>query len=272
MWLYHGAIPEFLLISVLTGGMERDIIELSSKERSKQMENNYSKWTVEQLRKEMRRRELPQQENGKKYNKTQLIEKLEENDRATSGGADDETNKTTVVEKALGAAKQLQDAEDALAGAEGPENTQNTENWFKAKEGWVPSFWSWDGKFNKEEHDEDLKRLKEKYEGSTPEWVFDDRLRPGVFVAYVEERTAGHERMRTSKVVGINRAKRLVKTETYVGNMDIVPFDKIMFVNDKQGGRKFPRDIRVHMGRTRTPQESERMRVEYEDKYSTTGN
>lgn len=270
MWLYHGAVPEFLLNFRLTGDMERDIIELSSKERSKQMENNYSEWTVEQLRKEMRRRELPQQENGKKYNKTQLIEKLEENDRAKSGVADDETNKTTVVEKALRAAKQLQDAEDALAGAEGPENTQNTGNWFEAKEGWVSSFWSWDNRFDEEAHARDLEVLREKYVGKTPEWVFTDRLKPGVFVAYIKELPEGKSRMRTSKVVGVNRAKRMVKVETYVGEINVVQYEEIMFVNDKKGHRKFPRDIRVHMGRTRSPREAERMRIEHEDKYNTT--
>lgn len=260
MWLYHGVISEFLLISVLTGDVERDIIELSSKERSKQMENNYSEWTVEQLRKEMRRRELPQQENGKKYNKTQLIEKLMEDDKTRTEMWDDkEGSRVTVEEAAANMAEQLANVVIVT------ENTQNTD-----RKKWVPSFWSWDGKFNKEEHDEDLKRLKEKYEGSTPEWVFDDRLKPGVFVAYIKELPEGKSRMRTSKVVGVNRAKRMVKVETYVGEINVVQYEEIMFVNDKKGHRKFPRDIRVHMGRTRSPREAERMRIEHEDKYNTT--
>lgn len=230
------------------------------------MENSYKDWTVEQLRREMKNRGLPQQENGKKYNKTQLIEKLEENDRTNSEMWDDKTNKTTVVEKALSAAKQLQDVEKALSE---PKNIE-TGNWFKAKEGWVPSFWSWDNRFDEEAHARDLEALREKYVGKTPEWVFTDRLKPGVFVAYIREVTGGNHRMRTSKVVGVNRAKRMVKVETYYGETDVVTYDEIMFVNDKQNHRKFPRDIRVHMGRTRTPREAERMRIEHENKYNTT--
>lgn len=237
--------------------MECDIIELSSKERSKQMENSYKDWTVEQLRKEMKNRGLPQQENGKKYNKTQLIEKLEENDKTKSGMSDEVKN---IV------------SENKTE----PENIQSTKNWFKAvnwfkaKEGWVPSFWSWDNQFDDEAHLKDLEALREKYVGKTPEWVFTDRLKPGVFVAYIKDMPEGKSRMRTSKVVGVNRAKRIVKVETYIGETDVVQYEEIMFVNDKKGHRKFPRDIRVHMGRTRSPREAERMRIEHESKYNTT--
>lgn len=217
------------------------------------MGSNYSKWTVEQLRKEMRRRGLPQQENGKKFTKTQLIEKLEENDKTKSGMSDEGENIVSIEENKTE-----------------PENIQNTENWFKAKEGWVPSFWSWDNQFDDEAHAKDLEVLREKYVGKTPEWVFTDRLKPGVFVAYIREVMGGNHRMRTSKVVGVNRAKRMVKVETYYGETDVVTYDEIMFVNDKQSHRKFPRDIRVHMGRTRTPREAERMRIEHENKYNTT--
>lgn len=251
MRIYHGAVSEFLLNFRLTGDMECDIIELSSKERSKQMESNYSEWTVEQLRKEMRKRELPQQENGKKFTKTQLIEKLEENDKTKSGMSDEGEN---IV------------SENKTE----PENIQSTKNWFKAKEGWVPSFWSWDNQFDDEAHLKDLEVLREKYVGKTPEWVFTDRLKPGVFVAYIKDMAGGKSRMRTSKVVGVNRAKRMVKVETYIGETDVVQYEEIMFVNDKQGHRKFPRDIRVHMGRTRSPREAERMRIEHESKYNTT--
>lgn len=217
------------------------------------MESNYSEWTVEQLRKEMRKRELPQQENGKKFTKTQLIEKLEENDKTKSGMSDEGENIVSIEENKTE-----------------PENIQSTKNWFKAKEGWVPSFWSWDNRFDEEAHARDLEALREKYVGKTPEWVFTDRLKPGVFVAYIREVTGGNHRMRTSKVVGVNRAKRMVKVETYIGETDVVQYEEIMFVNDKRGHRKFPRDIRVHMGRTRSPREAERMRIEHESKYNTT--
>lgn len=253
MRLYHGAVSELLLNFRLTGDMECDIIKLSSKERSKQMESNYSDWTVEQLRKEMRKRELPQQENGKKFTKTQLIEKLEENDKTKSGMSDEGENIVSIEENKTE-----------------PENIQSTENWLKVKKGWVPSFWSWDNQFDDEAHAKDLEALREKYVGKTPEWVFTDRLKPGVFVAYIKDMAEGKSRMRTSKVVGVNRAKRMVKVETYIGETDVVQYEEIMFVNDKKGHRKFPRDIRVHMGRTRSPREAERMRIEHESKYNTT--
>lgn len=188
------------------------------------MENKYSGMTVEELRQEMRNRGLPQQENGKKFTKTQLIEKLEENDKETKQTAD--------------------------------ENTEESGKW-------LPDFWREDGTFDEEGHAESLENLREIYEGRTPRWAFDYKLKPGSYIAYVQSRN-GRDRLRTAKVIGVNRTKRLIKAERYVGECDIVPYEKVMFIVDKEKGGTFPYVIRTHMARTRTPEQKERLKEIHE--------
>lgn len=187
------------------------------------MGNKYIGMTVEELRQEMRSRGLPQQESGKKYNKAQLVEKLEENDKETEQTAE--------------------------------ENTEESGKW-------LPDFWREDGTFDEEGHAESLENLRETYEGRTPRWAFDYKLKPGSYIAYVQSRN-GRDRLRTAKVIGVNRTKQLIKAERYVGEYDIVSYEKVMFIVDKEKGGTFPHVIRTHMARTRTPEQKERLRKLY---------
>lgn len=192
------------------------------------MENKYSGMTVEELRQEMRNRGLPQQENGKKFTKIQLIEKLKEHDE-----------RLAKVDKQ----------------GERAETTEENK--------WLPDFWKEDGTFDEEGHAKSLENLRELYEGRTPRWAFDYKLKPGSYIAYVQSRN-GRDRLRTAKVIGVNRTKRLIKTERYVGECDIVPYEKVMFIVDKEKGGTFPYVIRTHMARTRTPEQKERLREIHE--------
>ena len=197
------------------------------------MENKYSGMTVEELRQEMRSRGLPQQENGKKFTKTQLIEKLMEDDKTRTEMWDDKEAEQTAEE-----------------------NTEESDKW-------LPDFWREDGTFDEEGHAESLENLREIYEGRTPRWAFDYKLKPGSYIAYVQSRN-GRDRLRTAKVIGVNRTKRLIKAERYVGECDIVPYEKVMFIVDKEKGGTFPYVIRTHMARTRTPEQKERLKEIHE--------
>lgn len=194
------------------------------------MGNKYSGMTVEELRQEMRSRGLPRQENGKKFNKTQLIEKLKENDKETEQTAEESTEESGK---------------------------------------WLPDFWREDGTFDEEEHTKSLENLRELYEGRTPRWAFDYKLKPGSYIAYVQSRN-GKDRLRTAKVIGVNRTKRLIKAERYVEEYDIVPYEKVMFIVDREKGGTFPHVIRTHMARTRTPEQKERLRKLYGERENNT--
>lgn len=71
-----------------------DYIKNKKLKQRNETEMDYIKMTVTELRKETKQRGLPQQENGKKFTKKELIERLEENDREDWGNVKEDNDDT----------------------------------------------------------------------------------------------------------------------------------------------------------------------------------
>lgn len=203
----------------------------------------YEEMTVVGLRAESRRRGMVLQANGKKFTKPELIERLKRDDAES--------------EKKWGG--------DALAQEDGVEAVKEEEAKEEVKEerqkpeGYI-------------KYAQTLEEIETKYGGGRPQKVLERDLKPGcfvVFVHYVEALDGNvYKKLRTAKVIGVNRTKELVRVQTLLGCNLEFPFEEILYIKSSEGKHSYPNDIKTFLSRQRT----EKGRELIHDKlYSTEG-
>lgn len=184
------------------------------------MENRkevYEAMKVAELKDECRARGLTLESKGKKFNKTELIQNLLKDDEGYQAIAEEDDKFYRKKE-------------------------QNKETETK-KDGYIS--------FAKT-----LDEIKKKYSARKKQSVYDNELKVGsmvVFIHYVEAANGGiYEKLRTAKVVGVNRKKELIRVTTLLGTDKQITFDDILYVRGTDSCCSYPRDISEYLKKQRT--------------------
>lgn len=190
----------------------------------------YEEMTVVELRAESRKRGMVLQTNGKKFTKPELIERLKRNDAESE-------------EKWGGDALAQEAGVEAVKEEEAKEEVKEEKEERQKSEGYI-------------KYAQTLEEIETKYGGGRPQKVLERDLKPGcfvVFVHYVEAMDGNvYKKLRTAKVIGVNRTKELVRVQTLLGCNLEFPFEEILYIKSSEGKHSYPNDIKTFLSRQRT--------------------
>lgn len=204
--------------------------------------------TVKELREESRKRGLTLESKGKKFTKPELIERLTKWDA-------EQADIDADIQKAIDEAGQPDDNEtwgeiectkevEACAECEEApcENTPEAKT-NRDKDGYIV-------------YAKTLEEIEQKYGNRRKQEIYDNELKVGsyvVFVHYVEAKNGQiYKKLRTAKVVGINRKKELVRIVTLLGTEKELTFDELLYIKGVGRGCSYPKDITVYLKEQRT--------------------
>ena len=200
------------------------------------MKKDYREMVVAELRQISRERGLTLEYKGHKFNKPELIERLEaydkENDKVEDNEVQNVNDDNTPWEE-----QEVKDIEkESVEKQQEVAVKSNQEsNYFFA---------------------ETFEEIVNKYSGKRPDWVFEQVLTPGcfvVFIDYVESKAQPgnvYKKIRTAKVIGVNRSKKLVRAETLLGDVSERTFDELLYI--KSAEARYPKDISAYLRKQRT--------------------
>lgn len=205
------------------------------------MNKTFEEMTVKESREESRKCGLTLESKGHKFTKPELIERLTKWD---AEHADIDAD----IKKAIDEAGQeiLVDPEgdEAWGDAEcehAPcENTPKVET---KEDGYIV-------------YAKTLEEIEQKYGNRKKQEIYDNELKVGsyvVFVHYVEARNGQiYKKLRTAKVVGINRKKELVRIVTLLGTEKELSFDELLYIKGIAKNCSYPKDIAMYLKEQRT--------------------
>ena len=213
---------------------------------------NYKEMKVAELKQESRKRGMTLEKNGHKFNKTELIERLEERDRMEEQDIKNDINKA-IVEA---------DEDESW-------NPQKVEQKKVAKEEKKKVY----RVYNKDTYikfAETLEQIEKKYSVRKQDKIYDNELQVGsfvVFVHYVEAANGNvYKKLRTAKVIGVNRKKELVKVETFLGTQKTLSYDELLYIKAGTIEATYPKDISVYLRNQRTEKGRELINDRYTEK------
>lgn len=196
--------------------------------------------TVKELREESKKRGLTLESKGHKFTKPELIERLikwdmEQADIDEAGQPDD--NET------WGKAEYTKEVETCADCEEAPcENTPEVKT-NRDKDGYIV-------------YAKTLEEIEKKYGNRKKQEIYYNELNVGsyvVFVHYVEARNGQiYKKLRTAKVVGINRKKELVRIVTLLGTEKELSFDELLYIKGSAKNCSYPKDIVMYLKEQRT--------------------
>lgn len=196
--------------------------------------------TVKELREESKKRGLTLESKGKKFTKPELIERLikwdmEQADIDEAGQPDD--NETWGEAECTKEVETCADCEEAPC-----ENTPEVKT-NRDKDGYIV-------------YAKTLEEIEKKYGNRKKQEIYDNELKVGsyvVFVHYVEARNGQiYKKLRTAKVVGINRKKELVRVVTLLGTEKELCFDDLLYIKGSAKNCSYPKDITMYLKEQRT--------------------
>lgn len=213
---------------------------------------NYKEMKVAELKQESRKRGMTLEKNGHKFNKTELIERLEERDRMEEQDIKNDINKAIVE-----------------AGEDESWNPQKVEQKKVEKEEKKKVY----RVYNKDTYikfAETLEQIEKKYSVRKQDKIYDNELQVGsfvVFVHYVEAANGNiYKKLRTAKVIGVNRKKELVKVETFLGTQKTLSYDELLYIKAGTIEATYPKDISVYLRNQRTEKGRELINDRYTEK------
>ena len=192
------------------------------------MKRNYKEMTVTELRAETRQRGLPQQKDGKKFAKTELIERLEQDD--LKFGASEEENKTK---------KEWKKPEIVITKEEEKQEVTI------------------------EQVTSEITNLQDKLSGTaTKEDIQIDSF--VVFVKYTERKGRSViKRLLTGKITEIDRKNEIVKVETPVGTCFTMSYASLLFCKRPDDRKRFPDEIVEAFDVQKKEREAYKKRIAY---------
>lgn len=211
--------------------------------------SKFTDMTVKELKDETRKAGLTLEYKGHKFNKAELVERLEQYHEVVG-----ETEQTFVELDSEAEENEVWVQSGNLPEHEEEQPEPNMEDDYDA---WkkVP------GKISEKKHFFDIKfaetldEIEEKYRKPKPQFVFDNNLNIGsfvVFVCYVEANNGNiYKKLRTAKVVAVNRKKELVRVQTFLGDEKELPFEELLFIK-KDKELDYPTDIKKYLRKQRT--------------------
>lgn len=188
------------------------------------MENNYSEMKVKELREECKKRGLTISCKERRFTKEELVEKLISNDNETK--QNNEMEETKEVEE-------VKTTETPVV--ETKEEVKETNPLHYAKT---------------------LEDIEKKYSNRKQQRIYDNELKVGsfvVFIHYVEARDGNiYKKLRTAKVVGVNRKQELVRVQTLLGTEKELPFEDLLYIRGVGEHCSYPSDIKNYLKGQRT--------------------
>lgn len=182
----------------------------------------FEEMTVRMLRAEMKKRKLPQEYNGKKFTKQELIEKLNDYEFCKNR---EEADAVKTKEEEL---KQPDPSPIDEEVWETPMPVKEVEN-------------------NYITFAKTLNEIKQKYLKPKKADIYDRELVVDSTVVFVHVVTAKngntYEKLRTAKVVGVNRTKKLVKVKMFYGDEMLLRFDELIYIKGVGANATYPNDI-----------------------------
>lgn len=181
----------------------------------------FEEMTVKELRAEMKARKLPQEHNGKKFTKQELIVKLNDYEFCKSR---DEIDAVKTDE--------LKQPDPSPIDEEAWETPMPVKD--EVKNDYIS--------FAKT-----LDEIKQKYLRPKKSDIYDKELVVDATVVFVHVVTAKngntYEKLRTAKVVGVNRTKKLVKVKMFYGDEMLLRFDELVYIKGVGENATYPNDI-----------------------------
>lgn len=181
----------------------------------------FEEMTVRMLRAEMKKRKLPQEHNGKKFTKQELIAKLNDYEFCKKR---DEADVVKVDE--------LKQPDPS------PIDEEAWETPIPVKEEVENNYIT----FAKT-----LGEIKQKYLKPKKTDIYDRELVVDATVVFIHIVTAKngntYEKLRTAKVVGVNRTKKLVKVKMFYGDEMLLRFDELVYIKGVGENATYPNDI-----------------------------
>lgn len=187
---------------------------------------NYEALTVKELKDISRQRGMTLEYKGHKFNKSELIDRLLKNDAEQKDIQDD-------IQKAI------EEAGEVKQEVKKEVETKQTE----VKQEGI--------RFAKT-----LEEIETKYSNRKRQDIYDNELKVGsyvVFIHYVEPKHGGiYKKLRTAKVVGVNRKQELVRVETLLGTEKQLSFDDLLYIKGSNKECTYPKDITTYLKQQRT--------------------
>lgn len=103
---------------------------------------------------------------------------------------------------------------------------------------------------------ETIEQIETKYGKRKKQEIYDNELEVGCFVAFIHYVEAAdgniYKKLRTAKVVGINRKKELVRVSTLLGTELELGFEQLLYIRGKARECSYPWDIKKFLVKQRT--------------------
>lgn len=210
------------------------------------MNKTFEEMTVKELKEESKKRGLTLESKGHKFTKPELIERLIKWDA-------EQADIDADIQKAIDEAGQSDDNEtwgetectkEVESCAECEEAPcENTPEVKTKEDGYIV-------------YAKTLEEIEQKYGNRKKQEIYDNELKVGsyvVFVHYVEARNGQiYKKLRTAKVVGINRKKELVRIVTLLGTEKELSFDELLYIKGSAKNCSYPKDIAMYLKEQRT--------------------
>ena len=117
---------------------------------------------------------------------------------------------------------------------------------------------------------ETLEQIEKKYSVRKNDSIYENELQVGsfiVFIHYVEAANGNiYKKLRTAKVIGVNRKKELVKVETFLGTQKTLSYDELLYIKAGTRGATYPKDISMYLKKQRTEKGRELINERYTEK------
>lgn len=224
------------------------------------MENNkvtreeLEKKTVSQLRDICRGYGLTLQKNGKKFTKPELIENI--------------MNRTLEWLKEEEPKKAEKREPEKVAEVRQEEKAQEQPKEKEKKERKEKIFYR-----NKKYNPITLESLIKKYGKRKSQGVYDNELVVGSYVCFVyhviTKDGKEYDKLRTAKVIAVNRKQELVRIQTLLGTLFELSFEELLFIRRPEDYLKFPKDIRIYLRQSRTKEGEEQIHEKFGQSIAT---
>ena len=192
----------------------------------------YNNMKVAELREESRKRGLTLESKGHKFTKAELIERLTKYDLENKDTQADIDKKNSECVEVTEETKQ-ENKTNKVTKVYHAENVENKISFAKT-----------------------LDEIIEKYGHEKQQRVYDENLMVGslvVFMHYVEAKDGNiYKKLRTAKVVGVNRKQRKVRVKTLLGTELELLFSDLFYIRKDDERSSYPMDIKEFLRNKRT--------------------
>lgn len=194
---------------------------------------DYNNMKVAELREESKKRGLTLESKGHKFTKAELIERLTKYDLENKDTQADIDKKISECVEATEETKQENKTSSKVTKVYHAENVENKISFAKT-----------------------LDEIIEKYGHEKQQKVYDENLMVGslvVFMHYVEAKDGNiYKKLRTAKVVGVNRKQRKVRVKTLLGTELELLFSDLFYIRKDDERSSYPMDIKEFLRNKRT--------------------